>query len=523
MKFKFPSSAKARLGFFAGSGVLVTGVTLILVNLLSQTFFLRLDWSAGARYSLSKASRQLVRSLQDDLAVTVYLSEGVPEPYGSYGRYLKDLLAEYRLAGRGRMTVKFVNPDANPELKSQASSAGLSPVRFTQVAQDQYQARECFMGLVLFYQDKQETIPFIKNTDSLEYDISSRIKRLAAGKKPQLGAVIGHADKSIGDYKKGPLAPLDEHFDVQPLLLSTALVSAPDLVFVMGTKGTFSSEETGFLDELMIKGVPLAFFVDRQEINLGNFVAMPAASGLEPYLAHYGVNVQKEFVLDAQCQKIMVSGNPSFFRTIVDYRAMPMATSFNKKLSIASGLDVLGFPFAHPVMRSTESASTLQYTPVVESSKASWIYSGSNLEPYALLEERPSQMDARGPFALAAVAEGTSPSFSDPQKTIPKVRILVVGTSYFNDPGMPNPPENAAFLLSAAEWLTQDPNILAIPSKGSAFRPLKATRPWQRQAAKWTGLFLLPALVIAAGFIHWRLRQRCRITVLKSFQEAGRA
>ncbi|MBI4395900.1 MAG: Gldg family protein, partial [Elusimicrobia bacterium] len=83
---------KTRMGALSGGGVLLLTAILVILNLLSQRLFFRWDWTAGRRYSLSSASKDLVRSLEDPVLIRAYISDGLPQPLATYGRYSRDLL-----------------------------------------------------------------------------------------------------------------------------------------------------------------------------------------------------------------------------------------------------------------------------------------------------------------------------------------------------------------------------------------------------------------------------------------------
>ncbi len=513
---------KVRLGALSGGGVLTLAAVLALVNLLSQTLSVRWDWTTDNRYSLSPATKRLLRSLEDPVLIKVYLSQGLPQPYETHGRYLKDILKEYRAAGKGRVRVEYLNPDESDKLKSEAAGAGLSPARFTQVASDQFQIREGYMGLVLYYQDKQEAIPFVQNPESLEYDLSSRIKHMASKTKPVLGFVTGHGEASPLEFQEGPLAQLKERFQVETVELSTTSAVKPDVLFILGPRRALAPAELAVLDDHLLRGAPLAVFLNRRLVNLGSFSSIAQVTGLEPFLEHYGLAVERDFVLDAQCQRISLQSQQGGFSisNILNYPALPLSNRINKKHPLTQSLDVLGFPFAHALTPRVSENNGLKVTPLAQSSRHSWTFPNlSSLDPYSI--PPPTEDNPKGPFLLAALVEGSTTAYSRPDKKIESLKLAVVGTSFFYDSGMPNPEGNAAFLSGLAEWFSQDPLLLSIPSKGSPFRPLRQLPPWARPLVKLLGFFLLPALVIAGGFFRWRRRQSHRLQVEQVYRPSA--
>lgn len=48
------------------------------------------------------------------------------------------------------------------------------------VENDKFEVREVYMGLVFHYMDKTETIPVVQNTQGVEYDITSTLKKISS-------------------------------------------------------------------------------------------------------------------------------------------------------------------------------------------------------------------------------------------------------------------------------------------------------------------------------------------------------
>jgi ABC-type uncharacterized transport system involved in gliding motility auxiliary subunit len=500
--------------------VALLAVALIFANLLGQRFFLRIDGTADGRYRLSAASRNLVRTLPDPLTIRFFLTAGLPQPYESQGRYVRDLLQEYRTASRGRVRVEIVHPERDPAKKNDAGRVGIAPARFTEVASDQFQVREGYLGLSLSYQDKSENIPFIRDVNSLEYDLSSRIRKMTSTGRKTILLVQGHNEVSPDVLKQNPvMARLFEDFQVEPVRLSTESYVKPDAVLVVGPQAAIPPAEIALLDGYLADGVPMAVFMNRRVVYTNNLRSMAQTTGLEPWLEHYGVMMDRDFVMDFACQRISMQTGAGNF--LVSYPPYPMASRFSKDHVLTKTLDVLGFPFVHPV--TAVPGSALQVTPLAWSSEKSWQSPGLyNLDPPSL--KMPTDADPKGPFPLMAEVRGATTTFSSPSRPVKDLRLIVAGTGFLVDPRMPSPEGNGLFLINLAQWMTQDGELLAIPPKGSPFRPLRPLGTPARIAVKWGGQFGLPLLVFAAAILHWRRRRRQREIVRAEFRpEAPRA
>ena len=522
-----PGGRKFRLTLISGTGVFFVFGVLVFVNLLGNRFFARFDWTSDHRYSLSQASKDLVQSLEDPVLIRFYLSPGLPQPYESQGRYVQDLLQEFRSASRGKVTVETIAPDGSDATEMEFRRLNLQPGRFTQVGSDQYQVREGYIGLVIHYQDKEDVIPFVSNVDNLEYDISSRLRVMSQKGKKTLFFISNHNEVSPNYIKEGPAGRLFDEFRVEPTQLSKLDPGMkPDAIFLLGPQSQLTADELDVLDAYVSSGVPLVAALNRRVVFPQNFRSMAQSTGLEPFLAHYGVQVERDFVMDAQCSNIAMRSKESTF--LVKYLPFVMSNHLNKENHALQGLDVLGFPFASPLTSTLSSLSTLTFTWLAQSSRDSWVWPGLyNADPPSLQKQfqtdpptnfaQAGRQKDLGPFTLAAAVEGSTVTFREPRRPAPHVKLVVMGTSFFANPQVPNPEGNALFILSLAQWLTQDGTYLSIPPKSSPFRPIRPVAPWTRPLIKLYGYFFLPGLVVLAGFLHWRRRAVLRQEIQSAF------
>ena len=86
-------------------------ILLILANLVAYNAFARFDLTSAQSYTLSKASKNLVKNLEEPLSVRVFFDENLPAPYNSVAQYLNDLLFEYKNAANKNFTVSYMDMD----------------------------------------------------------------------------------------------------------------------------------------------------------------------------------------------------------------------------------------------------------------------------------------------------------------------------------------------------------------------------------------------------------------------------
>ncbi|HTA20762.1 MAG TPA: Gldg family protein, partial [Polyangia bacterium] len=65
---------------------------IVLANLIGTRLFGRLDLTQNGIYTLSSASKDLVRALPDPLTIKAYISKDLPPELVNVSRYTRDLM-----------------------------------------------------------------------------------------------------------------------------------------------------------------------------------------------------------------------------------------------------------------------------------------------------------------------------------------------------------------------------------------------------------------------------------------------
>ena len=141
--------------------VLLAACVLILINILADRFFLRLDFTADKRYTLSDATRNILGALKQNITVTAYFSDELPPDFTQLKRDFKEELIEYSNRSNGKVIFDFVNPNKDEQSEQQAMQAGVNPILINVREKDQVKQQKAYLGAVLKCGDKKEVIPFI--------------------------------------------------------------------------------------------------------------------------------------------------------------------------------------------------------------------------------------------------------------------------------------------------------------------------------------------------------------------------
>ncbi len=189
-------------------------VVLVLANVAASRAFFRIDLTSRGAFSLSAASAQTVKTLEEPLSVKVFFSANLPAPYNGVERYLRDLLVEYAGAGGGRFSYRFFDME-KPENKEMAESYGIYPVQIQEVKNDEVGLKNAYMGLAMVHGDTVEAVNDITDPDGLEYRLTTTMSKAIvtndalAGASGPIAATL-YASSSLGAFRIRDYGDLDK-------------------------------------------------------------------------------------------------------------------------------------------------------------------------------------------------------------------------------------------------------------------------------------------------------------------------
>ena len=178
---------------------------LILANLVVSRSYFRIDLTSPKSYSLSKGSEQVVKTLEEPLSVKVFFSDNLNAPYSSVYQYIKDILVEYKSAANDNFSYEFVDLK-KPENEKLARTYGLNQIQIQELKNNEVGMKRVWMGIVLLYADRIETLDALTSTDGLEYRITTTISNMVSTTSALSGLsgdvkLTLYASKKLADFK----------------------------------------------------------------------------------------------------------------------------------------------------------------------------------------------------------------------------------------------------------------------------------------------------------------------------------
>ena len=498
------------------SAIFVIGVIIIVVNLIGINLFARIDLTDDNVYSLSNASTQVVENLDDPVTVTAFFTDDLPAPYNGNRRFLKDKLDDYRAYGGRNFQYKFVDPASDEELQSEANRYRIPPVQIQVIESDNVQLKNAYMGVAIQYGGERETIPVVQDLSTLEYDITSAIRRLTRDELPMVGFLIGHGEPTPMQDLPTLYQELSRNYDVQVVNVENGtLEPRTDALFVIAPTDTIPDNHLRALDEFLMTGGRLGVLLNRVAAELKMGQAAEQFTGLETLLERYGATVLPNLVMDEQCSAVTIRQQQGFFNIAqqVRYQFFPVATNFNPNNLMVNRLSDVIFYFVSSIDTSGVVPNGVEVEPLVYSSDQAATQQG-----FFMIQPMMAQQTASfsgGPFLFAAAYRGVFPSAYAQSRLSESSRLVVVGDGDFiNETIVGARQGNVEFGLNMVDWLIQDEALLAIRAKKIEPRSFdqisEGARPW----VKYGNMIGPVLLVVLFGIYRWRRRKNRQILVV---------
>lgn len=289
----------------AGTLVLLA-ILFVALSILSSVFLkgLRFDLTENNLYTLSNGTKNILRSMDEPVTLTLYFSEDVSRDlpqFRSYARWAGEMLEEFADHSDGMLTLRRVDPKAFSPQEDEAAQFGLQGAPVGTAGDVLY------FGLVgTNTLDGQQTMPFLQPDKEkfLEYDLARMVSSLSHPQHKRVG-LISSLDMTPDYDPAVPGIPenwviyqqLEQLFDLQEIPADTEkLPDDLDLLILVHPKD-FSDEMLYQLDQYVLRGGRLLAFMDPMaETDTGGDPDDPTSrmnaggsSSLGPLLSAWGI------------------------------------------------------------------------------------------------------------------------------------------------------------------------------------------------------------------------------------------
>lgn len=484
------------------TSVAILIVIAVVINLFGQSFTVRFDLTQQKLYSLSGATKGVLRGLNDTVRITMYRSKKLPTQVELVSRDVQDILNDYQKYGGRNVTLDIKYPDDSADVATEARSKGVQAVRFNVVRQDEFTLQEGYLGVVLEYLDKREVLPFVQSTDDLEYRLTRSISKLQATDKKKVGFVSDFGGTSLDTWTKFSEVLRDNYTVEQINLATTDEKSTPDdiddsidAVIIAAPTQKYSDAAIATLQAYMDRGGKILWIVSGITVDQQTLAVRKNETGLYALLAKGGVTVNKDLVADLQSHETV-----NFSAGLFTY-LLPYPYWINAQLTdhVLAG-NVQQVLSAWPSSITIRSDAKDVYPLIVTTNKSAKLTSNYQINPDQLPDF--SKMDL-SQATLGVVAENVPAA----QDGVSGRWVVLTSSDFLEDSIVGQHQQNLALAMNSVDWLLQNEALIGIRSKQGESSALVWKSRQQQNTVKWGNVVGVPVLLAAAGAL-WLYRRR---------------
>lgn len=394
--------------------LMIAFLFIILINIIGSFLFYRIDLTAEKRFTLSKATRDMLKNLDDVVYFKIYLEGDFPAPFKRLQKETKEILNEFR-AYTDNIQYEFINPSESKDkresgmLYNQLVKKGLIPTQLQNRAADGVETKVIFPGAIVSYKQRELPLQLLMSNinlgtedvlnasiQTLEYNIASVIRKLQTSIKPKIAFIEGHGElnpEQVFSITNDLTAFYDvervrmdgqinclRNFSVDSVTGKTAIYNKYSAIIIAKPDSVFTQKDKFIIDQYVMRGGNVLWLVDPVFAEMdsmsskGETIGIVNELNLSDMFFRYGVRMNTNLLQDLNALPIpimtgKVGNQPQmemipwfFFPIITPLTDHPITKNLNSlRTEFVSSIDTVG----DPAIRKTVLLTTSRYTKLV--------------------------------------------------------------------------------------------------------------------------------------------------------------
>lgn len=369
-------------------------VLLVLINMVSSMLFFRGDLTEEKRYSIKEPTKALLRGLDDDVYIEVYLEGDINAGFRRFQTAIRETLEEFRVYSGNKIRYAFIDPaiatgqKARNEFMAELASKGIQPTRVFDNRDGQRTEKLVFPGALISYGGAETGVNLLtsnlgtsseeklnRSIEGIEFELANAIYKLTVETPKRIGLVRGHGELD-GAQAMAFRSGLQEVYDVADVSLTADNLDDFDALVIAKPTATFSEAEKYRLDQYIMKRGNVLLLLDKLEASMDSasredYFAFPYNLNLDDQLFRYGIRINMDLVQDRSSGLTPVVTGQAGSKPEIQLMEWPFFPLINRYAdhAITHNLDAVVMRFASSI--DTVKAEGIRKTPLLFTSQYS--------------------------------------------------------------------------------------------------------------------------------------------------------
>lgn len=369
----------------------------------------RLDLTKEKRFSLSPSTIKLMKNLEHDVQVDVFLTGELSAGFRKLSAATDELLSEFKEYGGAKVQYRFYRPgeglpdSLRMEVYDSLVRMGVRPFNNQVTAKEGEETSErlIFPGAIVSYNNKRIGVDLMSGKSGmdeesslnysealLEFKLADAVQKLSRTEVPVIAYAAGNG-QPLNPTVRDLFDVLRNNYNLGVLDLQVGHVD-PDKInalLIVKPATAFTDVEKLKIDQYVMNGGNVIWFVDKLYAELdslyrsqADFVAFDKNLNIDDQLFKYGVRINGDLLQDLKCAKLPMvvgqraDGQPQFSRVPFPYYPLLTSTgahaiskNLDDVLSIfPSSIDTVEAPgIKKTILLSTDTLSRSLSTPAL--------------------------------------------------------------------------------------------------------------------------------------------------------------
>lgn len=339
------------------------------VSWFSYGFYWRMDLSNEGLLRLTDSSKKTLRELPQPVNLEAFFSNDVPDAAVQHVKMIKDFLMEYAAISRGKVRLRFLDPDSDANAKERANELGIRPSPIGALDARKQEIASVYFSVAISYENKIDTIPNILESRLLEYELTSKIYKMAHPNEKRVGFLSGDGPFTLSGSQpqQNPFYSLNllrENIEtlygsIREIDARNSEITGDVSTLLLVQPNTLSEIERFRLDQFLMRGGNLIVAASGMNLNMQNGMASAASTDLGDFLKEYGVELGSNMILDPE-NYMSLPQRMGFEIVEIPYPlwVLPSKELLNSDNMFLSGIPALLFPYASTLKTDAKKLPT---------------------------------------------------------------------------------------------------------------------------------------------------------------------